>query len=138
MTIQSFHSAILEGIPDSLPEKKIFEKAVSHAPRRKMVLTHEEQKLALRNALRYFPVHLHEKLAPEFLSELKQFGRIYMYRYKPNYSICARHIDEFPCQSKQAAAIMLMILNNLDSAVAQHPDELITYGGNFKTGRSFG
>lgn len=130
MTIQSFHSAILEGIPDTLPLKVPFRDGVNHAPPRKMLLSREEQKLALRNALRYIPAHLHVQLAPEFLNELRQFGRIYMYRYRPGYALHARPLDELPCRSKQAGAIMLMILNNLDHAVAQHPDELITYGGN--------
>lgn len=130
MAIDPFKSAILEGIPDTLPSLKQIPLDVSHAPKRNMPLTREEQKLAINNALRYFPAHLHQVLAPEFYQELIAYGRIYMYRYKPDYLIHARHIDDFPYQSRQAAAIMMMILNNLDNAVAQHPWELITYGGN--------
>lgn len=130
MGIDLFKSAILEGIPEKLPALKPFSNIISRAPRRKMILSEDEQKLALRNALRYFPEHLHALLAPEFLNELQQFGRIYMFRYMPDYHIHARNIIDFPFKSQQAAAIMLMILNNLDHAVAQHPYELITYGGN--------
>lgn len=130
MAIDSFKTAILEGIPDILPPLKPIPTDVSHAPKRNMPLTKEEQKLAIQNALRYFPVNLHQVLAPEFYHELITYGRIYMYRYKPDYFIHARHIDDFPYQSRQAAAIMMMIFNNLDNAVAQHPYELITYGGN--------
>ncbi|TXF90566.1 urocanate hydratase [Neolewinella aurantiaca] len=128
--MKNFHQQILEGIPAHLPEPKPYEDKVSHAPRRKDILTPAEKELALRNALRYFNPSLHPALAPEFLAELKQFGRIYMYRYRPDYAMHARPIDEYPARSKTAAAIMLMIQNNLDPAVAQHPHELITYGGN--------
>ncbi len=130
MAIDSFKTAILEGIPEILPTLKPIPTDVSHAPKRNMPLTREEQKLAIKNALRYFPANLHPVLATEFYNELIAYGRIYMYRYKPDYCIHARHIDDFPYQSRQAAAIMMMIFNNLDNAVAQHPYELITYGGN--------
>ncbi|WP_075591156.1 urocanate hydratase [Labilibacter marinus] len=125
-----FKEIILAGIPEELPLLKKYDYTINHAPIRKDILTEEEKKLALKNALRYFPAHHHQVLAPEFLRELKDYGRIYMYRFRPEYEIKARHIDDFPHQSKQAAAIMLMICNNLDYAVAQHPHELITYGGN--------
>ena len=125
-----FKAQILQGIPNSLPEKKVYSKEVSHAPKRKEILNDQEVKLALRNALRYFPKEWHQTLLPEFLEELKTFGRIYMYRFRPDYEMYARPIAEYPAQSRQAAAIMLMIQNNLDPAVAQHPHELITYGGN--------
>ena len=121
---------ILEGIPSYLPEVKPYDSSVNHAPRRKDILSNEEKKLAVRNALRYFPATLHNTLAGEFAAELKDFGRIYMFRYRPEYEIKARPIDEYPHRSVQAAAIMLMVTNNLDVAVAQHPHELITYGGN--------
>jgi len=130
MTKEQFRKAILEGIPDELPKKKLYDFSVSHAPKRKDVLNREEKKLALKNALRYFPKKFHDILAPEFLEELQNYGRIYMYRFRPDYKIYARPINEYPCQSKQAASIMLMIQNNLDPAVAQHPHEMITYGGN--------
>ena len=126
----SFQEQILQGIPDELPEKKAYDQSVSHAPRRKDILTKDEKELAIRNALRYFHPKHHEILAPEFYDELIRFGRIYMYRFRPDYAMHARPIGEYPCQSLQAAAIMLMIQNNLDPAVAQHPHELITYGGN--------
>jgi urocanate hydratase len=126
----SFQQQILQGIPDQLPEKKPYDPDVNHAPKRKDILSVEEKKLAVRNALRYFhPAH-HEILAPEFYDELITFGRIYMYRFRPDYKMFARPISEYPHQCKEAAAIMLMIQNNLDPAVAQHPHELITYGGN--------
>jgi len=126
----SFKEEILQGIPAILPGKKDYDPSLNHAPKRKDILSPEEKKLAIRNALRYFhPVH-HEVLAPEFYEELKQFGRIYMHRFRPDYAMYARPMDEYPCQSIHAAAIMLMIQNNLDPAVAQHPHELITYGGN--------
>lgn len=128
--MNEFHKQILEGIPDELPDVKPYDVSVNHAPKRKDILDKEEKRLAVRNALRYFPEKFHGELAPEFADELLQFGRIYMYRYRPDYEIKARHIDDFPHKSKQAAAIMLMISNNLDYAVAQHPHELITYGGN--------
>ncbi|WP_430811721.1 MULTISPECIES: urocanate hydratase [unclassified Carboxylicivirga] len=130
MDTKAFQAAILEGIPQILPLPKPYDGGVNHAPRRKDILNEEEKKLALRNALRYFPAEHHATLAPEFLEELNTYGRIYMYRLRPDYKLKARHLDEFPHQSRQAAAIMLMIHNNLDHAVAQHPHELITYGGN--------
>lgn len=126
----SFRESILEGIPSYLPEAPVFDDSASHAPIRKQVLDHAEKRLALKNALRYFPRELHPQLAPEFASELNCYGRIYMYRYRPTYRIHARTIDDYPHCSRQAAAIMLMLSNNLDEAVAQHPHELITYGGN--------
>lgn len=122
--------SITHDILNTLPPKKELNKNISHAPKRKEILSDEEKKLAIQNALRYFPPSLHKELAPEFLNELNKYGRIYMYRYMPNYDIFARDINEYPHKSKQAAAIMLMIQNNLDPAVAQHPEELITYGGN--------
>ena len=125
-----FRKAILAGIPASLPKAKPYETHVNHAPRRKNILSPAERKLALRNALRYFPAKHHKELAPEFLNELDAFGRIYMYRLRPDYEMFARPIEEYPARCKQAAAIMMMIQNNLDPAVAQHPHELITYGGN--------
>ena len=130
MTKEQFQEEIRIGIPDTLPEPKAYDKEINHAPKRKEILTDEEKKLALRNALRYFPKHLHAKLSPEFLEELHEYGRIYMYRYRPDYEMYARSISDYPHRSEQAAAIMLMIQNNLDPAVAQHPHELITYGGN--------
>ena len=130
MTKEQFQEEIRIGIPDTLPEPKAYDKEINHAPKRKEILTDEEKKLALRNALRYFPKHLHAKLAPEFLEELHEYGRIYMYRYRPDYEMYARPISDYPHRSEQAAAIMLMIQNNLDPAVAQHPHELIIYGGN--------
>jgi urocanate hydratase len=126
----SFKKLIQQGIPSELPAPKALDLTVSHAPKRKDILTKAEKKLALENALRYFPQPWHKELAQEFAQELKDYGRIYMYRFRPDYSIHARSIEEYPAQSKQAAAIMLMIQNNLDYAVAQHPHELITYGGN--------
>lgn len=125
-----FNRVVAEGIPSQLPPKIERDATVSHAPRRKEILSKKEEKLALRNALRYFPKSWHAELAPEFLTELKDYGRIYMYRFRPDYAMHARPIDAYPAKSKQAAAIMLMIQNNLDPAVAQHPHELITYGGN--------
>jgi len=130
MEIAAFKELILQGIPEQLPAVKQYEEDINHAPIRKEILSPEEKKLALKNALRYFPERHHATLAPEFAEELKKFGRIYMYRFRPDYQIKARNINDFPHQSKQAAAIMLMIMNNLDYAVAQHPHELITYGGN--------
>ena len=130
MTKEQFAEEIRAGIPDVLPEVKPYDKEINHAPKRKEILTEEEKKLALRNALRYFPKKLHKDLAPEFAKELHDYGRIYMYRYRPSYEMYARPIDEYPHKSEQAAAIMLMIQNNLDPAVAQHPHELIVYGGN--------
>ena len=128
--MNDFQKEILAGIPDELPCVKEYDLTVNHAPKRKDILTKEEKRLALRNALRYFPAKHHAVLAPEFAEELEKYGRIYMYRFRPSYSIYARPIEEYPAKSKQAAAIMLMIQNNLDHAVAQHPHELITYGGN--------
>ncbi len=125
-----FSHVVLTGIPDSLPPPAIIDQSINHAPKRKDVLSVKEKKLAIRNALRYFPVKFHEILAPEFLHELQEYGHIYMYRFKPGYKIYARNFQSFPHRSKQAAAIMLMLSNNLDEAVAQHPHELITYGGN--------
>ena len=122
--------AILQGIPSELPAKKNINLSVSHAPNRKDILNKEEKQLAIRNALRYFPEHMHPTLAPEFAEELKTYGRIYMYRFMPNYEIEARHLEDFPYKSKQAGAIQMMLSNNLDDAIAQHPEELITYGGN--------
>lgn len=130
MDIQAFRSAIRKGIPDELPEAAMFDTSVNHAPRRKDTLTVEEKKLALKNALRYFPEKHHAILAPEFLDELNRLGRIYMYRFRPKYAMKAYPVDYYPAKSVQAASIMLMIQNNLDPAVAQHPHELITYGGN--------
>jgi urocanate hydratase len=130
MTIQEFQNDILQGIPSVLPAQKVYESAINHAPKRKQILSKEETRLALENALRYFSKEFHAELAPEFLQELKDFGRIYMYRFRPDYSMYARPIEEYPGKSLQAKAIMLMIQNNLDYAVAQHPHELITYGGN--------
>ena len=125
-----FQEAITEGIPAQLPEMPVIDAAISRAPRRKAILNTEEKKLALRNALRYFPTQWHEILAAEFMDELEQYGRIYMYRFMPEYAMHARSIEAYPGQSEQAKAIMMMIQNNLDPAVAQHPYELITYGGN--------
>jgi urocanate hydratase len=125
-----FKEQILQGISDELPPVREFDHSVSHAPKRKDILSVEEKKLALKNALRYFHPKHHEVLAPEFYDELQKFGRIYMYRFRPTYEMKARPIGEYPYQSLQAAAIQLMIQNNLDPAVAQHPHELITYGGN--------
>ncbi len=130
MTTQEFQQDILQGIPSVLPTKKTYESAINHAPKRKQILSKEEMRLALENALRYFSKELHAELAPEFLQELNDFGRIYMYRFRPDYTMYARPIEEYPGKSLQAKAIMLMIQNNLDYAVAQHPHELITYGGN--------
>ena len=130
MTHEEFMADIRAGIPNTLPDPQPYDHTVNHAPKRKDILTPEEKKLALRNALRYFPKKFHATLAPEFLDELKPYGRIYMYRFRPTYDMHARPIDEYPHKCKQAAAIMMMIQNNLDRAVAQHPHELITYGGN--------
>ena len=130
MTLQEFQADIRAGIPDYLPEPQAYDPDINHAPRRKDILTPEQKRLALRNALRYFPKKLHAALAPEFAEELRTYGRIYMYRYRPRYEMKARPIGDYPHRSQQAAAIMLMIQNNLDPRVAQHPHELITYGGN--------
>ena len=125
-----FKQAILQGIPEGLPPKPTYDSQVNHAPKRQDILTLEEKQLALRNALRYFPSKLHKELAEEFAHELEDYGRIYMYRFRPAYDMYARALEEYPFQSAQAGAIMLMIQNNLDPQVAQHPHELITYGGN--------
>jgi len=130
MTLEQFKDDITQGIPREIPAMRQEDSKINHAPKRKAILTDDEKKLALRNALRYFPSEQHAVLAPEFLQELSDFGRIYMYRYRPDYKMYARPIDEYPGKSLQAKAIMLMIQNNLDYAVAQHPHELITYGGN--------
>lgn len=125
-----FKQQILEGIPNYIPEAKPYDTTINHAPKRKDILNKEQKRLALRNALRYFPQEMHQTLAPEFKHELETYGRIYMYRYRPDYEMFARNIEDYPAKSKQAAAIMLMIQNNLDPRVAQHPHELIVYGGN--------
>ncbi|MCX4281932.1 MULTISPECIES: urocanate hydratase [Alistipes] len=130
MTLQEFQDDIRAGIPDRLPAAKPYDRQINHAPRRKEILSPEEQVLALKNALRYFPEKHHAVLAKEFAEELRKYGRIYMYRLRPDYEMYARPIDEYPARCRQAAAIMMMIQNNLDKAVAQHPHELITYGGN--------
>lgn len=130
MNLNEFQSAIKQGIPASLPEPKPYNSEVNHAPVRKDILSDSEKKLAIRNALRYFEPQLHAILAKEFAEELKKYGRIYMFRFRPAYKMYARPIDQYPAKCTQAAAIMLMIQNNLDPAVAQHPHELITYGGN--------
>ena len=130
MIEKDFKEAIMQGIPSELPAKANLDNKVSHAPKRKAILSHEEEKLAIRNALRYFPKEWHNELAADFLEELRTYGRIYMYRFRPHYEMYARPISVYPAKSQQAAAIMLMIQNNLDPAVAQHPHELITYGGN--------
>ena len=126
----TFQEEILAGLPAQLPEAPAYDPTINHAPRRKDILTPDQKVLALQNALRYFPEALHERLASEFAQELKTYGRIYMYRYRPSYPMYARPIDEYPAKSRQAAAIMAMIQNNLDPRVAQHPHELIVYGGN--------
>ena len=130
MTLQEFQQHICAGIPDTLPAPKPYDTTINHAPKRKDILTPEQKELALRNALRYFDPKHHAVLAPEFAQELREYGRIYMYRFRPDYEMYARPIEHYPARSRQAAAIMLMIQNNLDKAVAQHPHELITYGGN--------
>ena len=130
MTKSEFQKSIIEGIPDQLPKPRPYDRNISHAPKRKDILNKGEKKLAVKNALRYFDKKHHAILAAEFKNELEDYGRIYMHRFRPDYKIYARSIDEFPHKSKQAAAIMLMLSNNLDHAVAQHPHELITYGGN--------
>ena len=130
MTLKAFKHELMEGIPNELPPAYEFNTNLNHAPKRKDSLNKEEKKLALKNALRYFPKKHHAVLAPEFAQELEDYGRIYMLRYKPTYKMHARNIDEYPGKSLQSKAVMLMIQNNLDHAVAQHPDELITYGGN--------
>ena len=128
--MNAFQEDILSGIPDILPQPRPYDTQINHAPRRKDILSEEEKALALRNALRYFPAKHHAVLAPEFADELHHFGRIYMYRFRPAYEMYARPIDEYPARCRQAAAIMAMIQNNLDPRVAQHPHELIIYGGN--------
>ena len=126
----TFKEEILQGIPEKLPPKKVYPQSANSAPKRKDILSIEEKKLAIKNALRYFPKEWHRELSIEFANELKEFGRIYMYRFKPEYKIYARSISEYPAETQQAAAIILMIHNNLNPDVAQHPEELITYGGN--------
>ena len=126
----TFKEQIKQGIPSVLPIPKPFEIDINHAPKRKEILSQEEKKLAVRNALRYFESQHHAELIKEFSEEFDKYGRIYMYRFRPDYEIRARAINEYPGKSEQAKAIMLMIQNNLDYAVAQHPHELITYGGN--------
>ena len=128
--MNNFREKVCEGIPAEIPAPKPYDPSINHAPKRKEILTLEEKKLALKNALRYFPAEQHVQLAADFAKELEEYGRIYMYRYRPDYKIYARSIYDFPHKSVQAAAIMLMLSNNLDNAVAQHPHELITYGGN--------
>ncbi|WP_337657008.1 urocanate hydratase [Alistipes sp.] len=130
MTLQEFQADIRAGIPDRLPAAKPYDKQINHAPKRKDILSDEEKALALKNALRYFPARHHAVLAKEFAEELRRYGRIYMYRLRPDYEMHARPIGEYPARCRQAAAVMLMIQNNLDPKVAQHPHELITYGGN--------
>jgi urocanate hydratase len=126
----TFSEQLLQGIPAILPQEKKYDPSINHAPKRKDILSPAEKELALRNALRYFDAKHHATLLPEFKEELDKYGRIYMYRFRPDYKIYARPIDEYPGECNQAKAIMLMIQNNLDYAVAQHPHELITYGGN--------
>ena len=130
MTTTDFKRLIAEGIPSELPELKPYDQNINHAPKRKDILNSFEKRLAIKNALRYFPIKFHPVLAREFAAELVSYGRIYMHRFRPDYEIKARHIDDFPSHSRSAAAIMLMISNNLDVTVAQHPHEMITYGGN--------
>jgi len=126
----TFKEQIKQGIPNTLPPKKAYPKDANRAPKRKDILSKEEKRLAIRNALRYFPKKWHKELALEFAQELQDFGRIYMYRFKPDYEMYARPITEYPAKTQHAAAIMVMIQNNLNPKVAQHPEELITYGGN--------
>ena len=126
----SFKEEILEGITNQLPKAKDYDTSVNHAPKRKAILNELEKKLAIKNALRYIPANLHSQLIGEFKEELDKYGRIYMYRYRPTYEISSKSIFDFPHKSIQAAAIMLMLSNNLDHSIAQHPHELITYGGN--------
>ncbi len=130
MNKEQFQQAILQGIPKELPKPKPYDPNVNHAPKRRDILSKEEKKLAVKNALRYFPKEWHKELAPEFARELREYGHIYMYRFRPDYEMYARPIDWYPAKTKEGAAIMLMIQNNLDPKVAQHPHELITYGGN--------
>lgn len=130
MDLTKFQSAILQGIPEELPDPKPYDKSVPHAPRRKDILNQKEKIMAVKNALRYFDPKHHRTLAAEFAKELKDYGRIYMYRFRPDYEIYARKIEDYPHRSVQAAGIMVMLSNNLDNKVAQHPHELITYGGN--------
>ncbi len=130
MTIQEFQNAIKKGIPNELPELKPYDHSVSHAPKREHLLNETEKKLALKNALRYFDAKHHSVLVPEFAKELEVYGRIYMYRFRPDYNMYARSIEHYPAKSQYAASIMLMIQNNLDYAIAQHPHESITYGVN--------
>jgi urocanate hydratase len=138
MTIQEFQNAIKKGIPNELPELKPYDHSVSHAPKREHLLNETEKKLALKNALRYFDAKHHSILVPEFAKELEVYGRIYMYRFRPDYNMYARPIEHYPAKSQYAASIMLMIQNNLDYAIAQHPHELITYGGNGSVFQNWG
>lgn len=138
MSIQEFQNAIKQGIPNELPQPKPYDDSVSHAPKREHLLNETEKKLALKNALRYFDKKHHAVLAKEFAQELETYGRIYMYRFRPDYKMYARPIEHYPAKTAQAAAIMLMIQNNLDNAVAQHPHELITYGGNGSVFQNWG
>ena len=128
--MKTFQQQIQQGIPTELPQTKSYDPKINHAPKRKEILSDDEKKLALKNALRYFEPKFHAELLPEFKEELETYGRIYMYRFRPDYEMKARPIGDYPGKSDQAKAIMLMIQNNLDYAVAQHPHELITYGGN--------
>ena len=130
MTLEDFQKDITGGIPAELPAPREYDSSVNHAPRRKDILAPEQKRLAIKNALRYFEPRHHAELAKEFADELHRYGRIYMYRFRPAYEMKARPIDHYPAKSRKAAAIMMMIQNNLDPAVAQHPHELITYGGN--------
>jgi len=130
MNTAEFKSIIQKGIPEILPERRPYDPAINHAPKRKDILNQQEKRLAIQNALRYFRPEQHAILAAEFLDELQQYGRIYMYRFLPQYEMKARPLKDYPYRSEQAASIMMMIQNNLDHAVAQHPHELITYGGN--------
>jgi len=138
MSIQEFKDAIKQGIPNELPQPKPYDDSVSHAPKREHLLSETEKRLALKNALRYFDKKHHGVLAKEFAQELETYGRIYMYRFRPDYKMYARPIEHYPAKTAQAAAIMLMIQNNLDNAVAQHPHELITYGGNGSVFQNWG
>lgn len=128
MSTISFQEEIIQGIPNQLPSKREYDSSINHAPKRKQILSSDEKKLALKNALRYFPKEQHRELLDEFIEELERYGRIYMYRFRPENEIYARPIEAYPGNCEQAKAIMLMIQNNLHHDVAQHPHELITYG----------
>ena len=136
MITSDFKRLVAEGIPEKLPGIKPYDSSINHAPRRKEILTASEKILAVKNALRYFPEKFHPVLAREFAAELATYGRIYMYRFRPDYEITARKLEDYPHRSKGAAAIMLMISNNLDNSVAQHPHELITYGETVQSSRT--